>query len=324
MLKRILALSAAVVMLSAAGFAEEAVSPLPTSLTPGHVPNPAGFTESSYEDAATSVQMEHLWVDGVRFNVARIKVADASQLRTAIAAPYAQKRTNRVSAMANQNNAVIAIGGDFYASDDKGYVVRMGEVGMKQPNPNRDMLIIDDKGDFHFVLKTKTERDYAAALRVYKESGMNMVNVFNFGPALVIDGVKQAIPKSYSYNMEMPEPRTAIGQLGPLEYLFVVADGRGAADSPGCTGEQLAQFMFDQGCINAYNLDGGNSALMVFNGQNYSEKEAAAERAVSDIVYIATAVDHGLDDMPAEELEALRQESAFVVHEDEPAGESAP
>lgn len=53
--------------------------------------------------------------------------------------------------------------------------------------------------------------------------------------------------------------------------------------------------MYDRGCTQAYNLDGGNSALMYFNGENYSTKSVAAERSVSDIIYFSTAIDFGLD-----------------------------
>ena len=85
-----------------------------------------------------------------------------------------------------------------------------------------------------------------------------------------------------------------IFQLGPLEYLLVVVDGRGAADSEGCQVATLAQFMYDQGCIQAYNLDGGNSALMYFGGENFSQKTFKAERSVTDIIYFATGIDAGL------------------------------
>ena len=67
----------------------------------------------------------------------------------------------------------------------------------------------------------------------------------------------------------------------------------------GATYEDLAAFMAEQGCTQAYNLDGGNSALMVFNGENYSDKSFNAERSVSDIIYFSTLVDYGLDgDLP--------------------------
>ena len=67
-------------------------------------------------------------------------------------------------------------------------------------------------------------------------------------------------------------------------------DGR-RKDSDGCTCAELADFMAKQGCTMAYNLDGGNSALMWFGGENYSEKTVKAERSVSDIIYFATAID---------------------------------
>ena len=85
------------------------------------------------------------------------------------------------------------------------------------------------------------------------------------------------------------EPRCAIGQLGELEYMFVVVDGR-RKDSDGCSTEELGQWMFEQGCVQAYNLDGGNSALMWFGGENYSDKTTKNERTVSDFIYISTAV----------------------------------
>ena len=81
----------------------------------------------------------------------------------------------------------------------------------------------------------------------------------------------------------------AQGPNGSATY-YQAADGKS-----GATGEELAAFMAEQGCTQAYNLDGGNSALMVFHGENYSDKSTNAERSVSDIIYFATLVDFGLD-----------------------------
>ena len=153
------------------------------------------------------------------------------------------------------------------------------------------MLVIDKNADFHIIIKSDKDE-----LKTLVEGDLGIVNVFNFGPALVVDGVLQEMPKKYNYNIRGIEPRCAIGQIGPLEYLLVVVDGRGADGSKGCNVETLAQFMYDQGCQQAYNLDGGNSALMVFNRENYSAKSYEAERSVTDIIYFATAIDFGLDD----------------------------
>ena len=265
-------------------------SALPIDFTPGHVADPAAFTEDGFQDDSLTVTMERVWVDDAQFNVARVKIADASQLRIGLAAPFGKKKTNKVSTIAKDNNAVVAIGGDYYANEEGGYVVRMTEVYRKKPLKSRDMLITDAKGNFHILKNSDPE-----LLKAILEGEDAVVNVFNFGPALVIDGVKQDMPENYKYNITGKEPRCAIGQVGELEYLLVVVDGRDAGGSAGCTVETLAQFMFDQGCTQAYNLDGGNSALMYFNGENYSHKSVGAERSVSDIIYFATSVDAGLD-----------------------------
>ena len=83
-------------------------------------------------------------------------------------------------------------------------------------------------------------------------------------------------------------PRTAIGEISPLHYVFVVSDGR-TSESAGLSLYELATVMKDLGCEVAYNLDGGGSSTMYFNGQvinNPTNGTSSGERSVSDIVYI--------------------------------------
>ena len=245
----------------------------------------SNYTEDGYQDETLTVTMERVWIGKAQYNVARVKIADASQLRIGLAAPFGKKKTNKISTIARDNHAVVAIGGDYYGNEEGGYVVRMGEVYRKKPLKSRDMLVTDSKGNFH-ILKNSD----AAQLKELMSAEDSIVNVFNFGPALVIDGELQTMPEKYNYNIDGMEPRCAIGQLGELEYLLVVVDGRDADGSKGCTVAELAQFMYDQGCTQAYNLDGGNSALMYFHGENYSKKSVSAERSVSDIIYFSTGI----------------------------------
>lgn len=262
------------------------LTPLPIDFSAGPEPDPGAFTESSYQDASLTVTMEQVWVNDARFNVARVTIADPSQLRTSLSCDYGKKRTALISTMAKGVNAVVAIGGDYYMDRTKGYIVRQGNVYRTTLFKTLDILLVDQNADFH-IIKAGDADSLAALL----ESGVQPVNVFNFGPALVVDGEQQEISKKYDFNPTGKEPRCAIGQTGPLEYMLVVVDGRKAADSAGCTVETLATFMKDQGCIQAYALDGGNSALMVFGDKNYSAKSHSAERDVSDIIYFATLVD---------------------------------
>ena len=279
----------------------EAVATLPVDFSAGPAPSEAAFTENSYEDASISVSLEKVTIDTAVYCVARVKIADASQIRTTI---QPKGRTNKISSMAKKMNAVIAIGGDYYAVDEGGYIVRQGEIieKRKKPYETRDLLCIDENGDFHILLRLRNAKQNGKSKSInpeFKEQlkdlvkGHTLVNVFEWGPALIIDGVKQEIPNSYSGNLSAREPRCAIGQTGPLEYVLVVVDTvthHDRSGKEGATGEELAQFMADLGCTQAYNLDGGNSALMVFHNQNYSDKTVNEERSVSDIIYFATAV----------------------------------
>ena len=79
-------------------------------------------------------------------------------------------------------------------------------------------------------------------------------------------------------------PRTAIGQIGPLHYAFVVTDGR-TEESAGLSLVQLADLMLDIGCETAYNLDGGGSVTMYYNGKVMNRLINNYERPCGDFLY---------------------------------------
>ena len=280
--------------------AEEAsFGPLPIDFSIGHVAPEENYTENSYEDASITVKLEKRETEKAVINIAWVKIADASQFRTAVTS---KGRTNKISTIARKANAILAIGGEYFASDEGGLIVRMGKVqqGRKTPYKSRDLLAVDDAGNFHILIRSKENKDFNSELKALTEQ-YTLVNVFDFGPALVIDGELRVLPEKsknvpdYAFNLEHMEPRCAIGQTGELEYVLVVVDSFGRDGKSGMKGADLAQLMLELGCTQAYNLDGGNSCLMVFHGENYSNKSFEAERSVSDIIYFATAVDYGLD-----------------------------
>lgn len=270
-----------------------ASGPLSPELTAGgYAPNPDGFVEADpdagvkagYRDESLEITLEQIELDGVNYNVARVRVADASQLRTGLEDPKRGKKNNYVHNIAKKHNAVLAISGDFFSKNKTGYVVRMGETFRKELSRTRDVLLIDSNGDFHVIYQgNRTAWD-----ELMGRTDITIPNIFNFGPVLVDEGKVVETPEYYknTFNIKRPEPRCAIGQTGPLSYLLVVADGR-SKNSDGATSEQLAAFMAAQGCITAYNLDGGDTALMWFKDDYYSRE---TKRAQSDIIYFASAV----------------------------------
>ena len=276
------------ILIPSARAEEETAYELPVDFTPGMEPNPALFTEAGYEDASIRVQMETREEDGVIWRVAWVEIASPSQLRTAIAGKKVTSNSSAlVKSMAEKNNAVVALNGDYYSNDPNKttFEYRMGEKVRSKTNQKKDILIIDENGDFHIVLAA-AKKDQQAALDAVADAH-TIVNAFTFGPALVKDGEILKMNKEYGYNPSGREPRAAIGQLDKLSYVMVIAEGRG--ESKGVTHQELADFMGALGCQNAFNLDGGGSATMVFNGEYYNHL-GGSPRSMSDIIYFATAV----------------------------------
>ena len=265
---------------------------LPVDFSGGYVPNPSGFTRNSYEDASVSVKMEVRDIDGVRYDIAWIKVASPTQLRTAIAGAPNEVVAEKPGRMARKVNAIVAINGDFYVQRKDGLIYRQGQAFRYVLNPEKDILVVDDQGDLHAFLNGENQ---TAELLAFMQSGRTIVNAFTFGPAIVKDGAALPIPETYltRFDSNVRSPRTVLAQIGPLEYVFVEAEGR-VQHSKGVTTDQMGEFMVSLGVQTAYCMDGGNSSIMLFNGKYFDANYAASEREQSDIIYIATAVpDYG-------------------------------
>lgn len=206
-MRKVLALLLSLLMLTPALAEETAITPLPMGLTDtGYTPDPNAFIAADeengvlqgYQDDSITVTLWRETVGDATYNIARVKIADPSQFRTGLNHPKA-RTDNKISAIAEKHNAVVAIGGDYFGKDDYGYVVRMNEVFRKKPSKQRDMLLVDSNGDFHIILQS--DADELKAL--LSSDTLTFPNVFNFGPALVVDGNVCEIPDYYKnkYNV---------------------------------------------------------------------------------------------------------------------------
>ena len=85
--------------------------------------------------------------------------------------------------------------------------------------------------------------------------------------------------------------RQAICQMGKLSYLIITTEGphfNGDKDH-GFTAAEVAQIAYDVGAVNAYNLDGGNSATLVMNGVKMNRFGKGGIREITDMIYFITA-----------------------------------
>lgn len=244
----------------------------------------ATVTDTSYDDGSIQISIETLRLDDTTYYVADIQLASADSLKTAFAqATYGRNIKATTSEIAAENNAIFAINGDFYGFRDTGYVIRGGQLyrDTASSTAQAEDLVIDSDGNFSIINESEV-----TAQQLLEQGA---VQVFSFGPALVEDG-QVVVSTGEEVDQAMTSnPRTAIGQISALHYLVIVSDGR-TSESAGLTLYQLATLFAQRGCTVAYNLDGGGSSTMVFNGNvvnNPTSGRSIAERAVSDIVYIA-------------------------------------
>lgn len=240
------------------------------------------ITDRTYEDEHISIAItEYREYDSAVY-VADIRISSAEYLKTAFAeGAYGKNVTEKTSAIAQRNSAILAINGDYYGTREKGYVLRDGIVYRSVSVRDQEDLVIYADGSFTVITEDEVSMDALSA------NGARQI--LSFGPALVVDGSISVTEGEEVGRAKASNPRTAIGILDELHYVFVVSDGR-TKESEGLSLYELAQFMQSIGAVTAYNLDGGGSSTMYFNGQVINQPTTGGnriqERSVSDIVYV--------------------------------------
>lgn len=222
------------------------------------------------------------------YTFSEVFIAHPSQFRRYLADDtFGSSKRYHGSEMARAVNAVSASNGDFYHFRADGIVVYKGEV--YRANPNVDICFVDDQGELIFVRQGELA-DQQAIEKFAKEHNVRFS--LAFGPILLEDGQIVSHKEYPLGNIDGHYPRAAIATLGKLHYLQVVA-GYTPKYQPAPTIAEFAQVMQSFGCVDAYALDGGQTGLVVVNGNVRNFLSYGAERYVSDIIYFATAVPDG-------------------------------
>ena len=231
-------------------------------------------TDNSYKNANVSISVEKVAKDSVVYFVADIYLADIKYFKTAFANDkFASGNAESTLDIAAANNAVFAVNGD-YCTNNKGPVVRNG-VLYRDETYKSDVLVMNNDGSMQTFSPEEFDIDAIKTNGAYQ--------VWTFGPMLLKDG--QAM-ETFNSTVNPKNPRTAIGYYEPGHYCFVVVDGRQPGYSDGYTTAEMSQLMASLGCTVAYNLDGGRSSEMAFNGA-FMNQPYDGGRGTSDILYIA-------------------------------------
>ncbi len=237
----------------------------------------------AYHTDKMDVTIEQKKKNGITYFVCDIRLTDVSQLRTAFAGDdFRSGIYEATSDIASRYGPVLAINADFCRYHRNGVIIRNGELLRKQNIQRHHLLIIDENGD----LSAQTDRSGKQGVIADNLARENTWQTFEFGPVLVRDGQAAELPSRFYVNCHdgYYEPRTAIGQMGPLHYIVIVVDGRRDGYSTGASIPQLQQLFLDEGAQFAFNLDGGGSTSLYFLGEVVNMPSGGKERSVSDII----------------------------------------
>lgn len=240
-------------------------------------------TATAYEDDNKAIAIETYERNSTQIHVATVTIKGDASIKTALAdETYGRNVKAKTSTTAQSVNAVLAVNGDYYGARDAGYVIRNGQLlRSDSQDANQEDLVIYQDGSFEII----REGDITAQELLNKGASQ----VLSFGPAL-IENSQVAVDSADEVGKAMASnPRTAIGIIDDKHYVLVVSDGR-TDESKGLSLKELADFMKELKVTTAYNLDGGGSSTMYFNGQIINKPTTNGhnieEREVSDIVYL--------------------------------------
>ncbi len=245
-------------------------SSFPDKFTSGEVIQ----TENSYQSKNVNITVTKVQENGVTYFVQDIYIRRIECFATAFAKDkYGQGITQTVLDMAVANNAICAMNGDYYGSLlTYNVVIRNGKFYMS--NPDGDVCVLFYNGEMKTYSKSEFNADAVMEQGAYQ--------AWCFGPALLKNG--KAITETDS-DVKRANPRSGIGYFEPGHYCFITVDGRQPGYSDGLSMLDYAKVFEELGCVEAYNLDGGQTAVMTF-GDAVINKPTNGGRKSSDILLI--------------------------------------
>ena len=234
----------------------------------------------AWQDERRAIAITTMEVDKSVVYVADVQLRSAEGFHTA----RPEKGTGRLSDMVKDTDAVLAVNADNYRSHNGGVIIRDGEC-IRRSKSTRHLLAVCRDGSLEAVVDRKTEKAADLARRL---TAQGVRQTFEFGPLLVEQGEPVTFPKTFRLISTSPhrrEPRTAIGMISPMHYVIVVVDGRRPGYSEGVSLQTLQQIFVDLGVQMAFNLDGGGSTELWFQGEIINRPSGGGERGMSDCIW---------------------------------------
>ena len=227
----------------------------------------------TYKSSTLSVDLRRKSTHGVYYWVALIKTKSAGQLRSALSyGTYGGTRQTTSSAVSS-NGGVIGVNGSAFSYQDG----KPSPLGMCIKNG----VIYGDYETSYSVMAVKNDGTIYTPEQGLKGADLleeGVKDTYNFGPILIKDGQAQpAWAETAKYY-----PRTAVGMVSPGTYVLLVTD---TGSYSGLNHWDMVNIFTTYGCQYAYNLDGGGSATLYYNGQVMNRLINNYQRPCGDFLY---------------------------------------
>ncbi len=245
-------------------------------------------TDTSYQSSNVNVTLKEITYEGKVYFVQDIYIKKIESFSIGFAglkfgAKYNDYVFNMVEDYRNAgHNVVGAINGDYCNLNMKKLIIRNGKL-YRTGKYQYTICVLYKNG----IMKAVPKKDFDPEVEI--ENGA--WHAWDFGPSFLAEDGSALTTFKDRTSVSGRNPRTAIGYYEPGHYCFITIGGRKSAY--GVTFKEMSAFANSLGCKMAYNLDGGDSAVMVFGDRIVNEEYQGQGRKITDIVFIA--------DLPAEE-----------------------
>ena len=226
--------------------------------------------------------------------IADIWMRNLNSFRTAFGNGEYNNGTEDGAALASRENAILAVNGSY----NQGLTLHAGEryKGLRKNNGwnSSSACIIYKDGSM------KTFQLAKESLNVDAEIKNGAWHGWQFGPVIIRDG--QPGPNARSYGSLGYKARNILGYYEPGHYVIVTCDADTNTNDPlGMTADDMIAIMQSLGVKEAFNLDGGTSAVMVFMGEVINSptprdggKDAAVGRPLKDMLLFGEYDENGV------------------------------
>ena len=166
----------------------------------------------------------------------------------------------------------------------QGLVITNGEIIWGDATTPYHMVGLDSDGILHVGAMSGN-----AAVEQGVQWAVSFITHDGLASSLIINGEVQQQNLGGGVN-----PRTALGQRADGALLLLVLDGR-SINTLGATMEDVVNIMLEYGAVNAGNLDGGSSSVMVYDGEiiNHCASVTGPRRIPTGFIVLKEGAAHG-------------------------------